>query len=52
MYSPKIREEHVCRLYRLKLKTKKTMVEMVRKAVERYLQQHELTTDRAPEEAG
>ena len=37
MYSPKIDEEQICRLYQLKLKTKKTIARMVREAVEEYL---------------
>lgn len=37
MYSPKIDENQIRRLYRLKHKTKKTIAQMVREAVEEYL---------------
>jgi hypothetical protein len=48
VYSPKVREDLVPRLYRLKVKLKRPMTHLVAEAVEAYLQQHEDQVPMAP----
>lgn len=47
MYSPRIKEDLILRLYKLKmlLKDKKPMTYHVNEAIERYLKEHEEKTD-------
>ena len=40
MYSPKIAEHQIRTLYQLKLRTNKSMVQLVREALAQYLEKH------------